>query len=238
MVSKVYGAYPLAVIFSGSLFDRALPIAPEEVFLTPGGSHGFRFWLPISALEEAPKLVGREAGVPELGANQGSVSSGAVHLSGRAAAFRSHLEDLFEDHVAPVFSLLEKRTGGDQRSMWSLLSTNIKTVYLRGRLEAYRRAFGIDEARAAVLERDETMIFREGAEGPFSHRDRNPLVQATRLFVPPEGLGEPMYLRTKCCLRYRIIVDGEAVPYCGSCPKINDEQRIRLLRELHAEERE
>ena len=213
MTGKLYSAFPVAVVFAAALFDRALPVDRNTVRIQPGGSHGFRFWIPEEALVAAPQLAADPAQRSEL--------------------LRDLLEELFERHVAAVWKGLAEHTGADLRSLWSLLSTNLATMFLRSEQEPYRSSLGITENRREQLRTDEELLFAQGAQGPFPQRSRNPLRQATRLFTPPAEVGPPIYLRTKCCLRYRIRVGGEAVPYCSTCPKISDNERLRLMKHPH-----
>ena len=215
MAAKLYGGFPVGVIFAASVFDIALPTDLSKIKVQLGGDHGFRFQLPVSAVHGAPHLE-----------------------TAREDRFAAHLAALFQDHVAPIFEALHATSNADRRSMWSLLSTNIKTLYLRGRMEPYRTRLQLTDHRLAQLKTDEDRIFTHGSAGPFPNWRRNPLVQPTRLFTPPPGLGEPTYLRTKCCLRYRIRVNGEHVPYCVNCPKISDQERLRILKTRPKEEME
>jgi ferric iron reductase protein FhuF len=148
----------------------------------------------------------------------------------RREALRRHLAGLFHDHVAPVWDRLSAETGADRRSMWSLLATNIATLFLWGGQEPYVSRLGITPELKERMNMDEALVFAHGDEGPFPGWSRNPLAQPTRLFTPPAELGPPLYLRTKCCLRYRLYADGEPVPYCSTCPKISDDERLRLMR--------
>jgi ferric iron reductase protein FhuF len=209
MTAKLYGTLAVATIFAAALFDRALPTDRSAVYLLPGGDHGFRFLMPNEAMDAAARF-------PE--------ETGA-----RRRALQRHLAGLFEGHLAPVWDRLAMDTGADHRSMWSLLSTNIATLFLWGRREPYVSRLGITAELRARMDQDEALVFAHGEDGPFPGWSRNPLVQPTRLFTPPAELGPPIFLRTKCCLRYRLRADGEHVPYCSTCPKISDEQRVRLM---------
>ena len=213
MTAKLYGTIAVAAIFAATLFDRLLPVDRRSVYLLPGGEHGFRFVIP-------PGDVAKAAGLP-------------ADAAARQEALRRHLERLFEGHIAPVWDLLAENSAADHRSMWSLLSTNTATMFLRGRQEPYRSSLRIRPELQRRMDADESLVFAHGPEGPFPGRDRNPLVQPTRLFTPPEGAGPPIYLRTKCCLRYRLRVAGEAVPYCSTCPKVSEHERLRLMQSAH-----
>lgn len=230
MAAKVYGSFPVGVVFAASVFDLALPTDLSTVGVRFGAGHGLRFVLPRSELDAAPLLATRGS---ESTVDEGR--TGHEAQAGGAPAFGDHMASLFEEHVQPVFEAIHLTTGADLRSMWSLLATNIKTMFLRVQMEPYRTHLELSQSRLEQLERDEAYIFAHGNAGPFSRRERNPLVQPTRRFTPPPELGEAMYLRTKCCLRYRIRVNGEHVPYCASCPKITDRERLEVLRRLQSD---
>ncbi|MFW5797769.1 MAG: hypothetical protein ACOCXE_04595 [Spirochaetota bacterium] len=209
MTAKLYGTVAVATVFAAALFDRALPIDRRMVYVLPGGDHGFRFLMADEAVTAAQRLQAKP-GV-------------------RREALLRHLAGLFHDHVAPVWDRLSAETAADQRSMWSLLSTNIATLFLWGRQEPYVSRLGITPELQERMNMDEALVFAHGDDGPFPSWPRNPLAQPTRLFTPPAELGPPIYLRTKCCLRYRLYADGEPVPYCSTCPKISDDERLRLM---------
>jgi ferric iron reductase protein FhuF len=215
MAAKLYGTIAVATIFAAVRFDRVLPVDRNDVYLLPGREHGFRFLMADEAVTAAPRLP-------------------AATSAARRESLQRHLERLFEDHVTPVWDQLAAHTGADHRSMWSLLSTNIATLFLWGRREPYISRFGITAELQERMQEDEALVFSHGDVGPFPLRSRNPLVQPTRLFTPPVELGPPLYLRTKCCLRYRLHADGERVPYCSTCPKISDHERLRLLQRVHS----
>ncbi|MFW5689918.1 MAG: hypothetical protein ACOC1U_10125 [Spirochaetota bacterium] len=207
LFAKSYSLVALSVLTAFSLSDLRLSARLEAVRLSVTAERGLRVLLRPEDDDTPP--------APE-----------AARRDGLAELLR----ELVAGNCASVFETIHRETGARMQTMWALLSTNIRNTYLR--VEQQAQALGIGERRLRVIADDRAVVF-----SPDALEGHNPLVQPTRLYVPETPGAEPTYLRNRCCLRYRISVDGERVPYCLTCPLISDRERERMIAEHHRSQR-
>lgn len=214
LFAKSYTLVALSALSAFSLSDVRLSVRLDEIRLRIRPEDGMR-------------VLMRGADGGALGAARDRVADAASDApahrgESRSDEFRARFRQLIEHNCEVIFTQIHRATGAEMRTMWALLSANVRNTYLR--IVQQAESLGIDEDRLALIEHDRDTIFVDE-----SLEARNPLRLPTRLYVPGVPGADPTYLRNRCCLRYRIEVGGEGVPYCLTCPLIADQERERMI---------
>lgn len=142
----------------------------------------------------------------------------ALSTQVRELHFKDYVQRV-QNHIEPLFQAIALYTRTNIKVMWALVSHNLQQLYIR--LEADQKQWRTTE-RLAILQRDRTVLFTPINGNRFAVKHR--------VFEHPDWHGPRFYLRKYCCLAYQINSGTEAHDYCMTCPKLNPEERMHLLK--------
>lgn len=127
-------------------------------------------------------------------------------------------QELLLEHLRQVFGAVSGYTGAKKKVMWSLVAHNLHTLYWH--LHTHRELWG-SEKRGLVISQDYRTLLQPERPDELSMRFRR--------YEHPHRQSPPFYLRTHCCLAYRIKTGPEAGEYCSTCPRLSPEERRLIL---------
>ncbi len=124
-----------------------------------------------------------------------------------------------QQHVGQLVAAVASHTGASVQIMWSLISHNVQMMYARIEQE---NAFVQSGRRRELIRLDRAAVFepKTGNKLAFKlRRFEHAMLQRI----------EPVLVRRYCCLAYKANRRGQSEGYCSTCPKISDEERVRML---------
>ncbi|GGF86671.1 hypothetical protein GCM10010912_34930 [Paenibacillus albidus] len=176
------------------------------------------FDTPMSLLPGTLRFRPTDGGAMQYEAEMAASGKFLVNDTGaRQACLAKYLEHLLE-HLRQVFLAVSSYTGAKEKVMWSLVSHNLRNLY--GRLHTDSGLWD-SEDRGRIISQDYNTLFQPEKPDELSMRFLR--------YEHPKLQGRPFYLRTYCCLAYRIRIGPDAEEYCSTCPKLSPEERWRLL---------
>ncbi|USK83729.1 IucA/IucC family C-terminal-domain containing protein [Peribacillus asahii] len=116
------------------------------------------------------------------------------------------LQELFSNHITPVWNMLKKISGISSAILWENLAVRINSVY-RKVLE--QEVTSIKKQRV-----DSDFHYLKGASGELFDLLENPISRFLKI-------GEELHIhpdRQTCCLYYQLKEDMEGIGYCTNCP--------------------
>ncbi|WP_340021587.1 (2Fe-2S)-binding protein [Paenibacillus sp. FSL K6-1096] len=122
------------------------------------------------------------------------------------------------EHLRQVFGAVSGYTGAKEKVMWSLVAHNLHTLYER--LHSHSELWD-SEKRDLIISQDYNTLLQPKKPDELSMRFRR--------YEHPQRQSPPFYLRTHCCLAYRVKTGPEAGEYCSTCPSLSPEERRLTL---------
>lgn len=176
------------------------------------------FDTPLSLRSGALRFRLTDAGTMRYEAEKAASGEFPVNdMTARQARLAGYQELLLE-HLRQVFGAVSGYTGAKEKAMWSLVAHNLHSLY--GRLHSHSELWD-SEKRGLIISQDYNTLLQPEKPDELSMRFRR--------YEHPQGQSPPFYLRTHCCLAYRIKTGPEAGEYCSTCPRLSPEERRLTL---------
>lgn len=143
-------------------------------------------------------------------------------VDSRPAWRQATMERFYKGTVRPVFESIAAAAEVNPAVIWSVLPTG---VYHR-----YDQMLRIAEhcSGLTLCIQDDFAYMTQEIKGEVFGRSRNPFAVTFNMIPSLKNQNELQRQKAGCCLYYR--TEGGA--YCYSCPRINDEQRKEIRKEL------
>lgn len=244
LFAKRYSVFAQAACAAFSLFDARLELDHHRVAIRVADEGAMRYAAQLASGEEPDNCPPRTTLAAGPGFSAPASSGGcdadlaysastdeiaveppvrpSFHEAGdeaRGAHARSFVQQLLE-HLHPVLRAVSMHTGAHLQVMWSLIAHNVFSLYAMLQTEP---GYWRNDQRLRLIGADWHAL---AAVEPFS--------EAFHRFEHLRWQGKPVYMRTCCCLAYTLHLDGgRGHGYCGTCPRLRPEERLRVLAGSH-----
>ncbi|WP_339253910.1 (2Fe-2S)-binding protein [Paenibacillus sp. FSL P2-0136] len=176
------------------------------------------FDTPLSLLPGALRFKLTDAGMMQYEAETAATDRWFDNSSKIRQACLAHYMDRLLAHLRQVLQAVSGYTGAKEKVMWSLIAHNLHNLY--GRLHTDKGLWD-SEDRGRIISQDYTALLQPEKPDELSMRFKS--------YEHPKLRGRSLYLRTHCCLAYRIRIGPDAGEYCSTCPKLSPEDRWNIL---------
>ncbi|MEH6948127.1 IucA/IucC family C-terminal-domain containing protein [Bacillus sp. JJ634] len=116
------------------------------------------------------------------------------------------LRELFSNHIAPIWNMLNKLSGIPSAILWENLSVRINSIY--------RKLLAQEIASIKKQRLYSDFNYLKGTSGELFDLLENPINRFLKI-------GEDLHIypyRQTCCLYYQLEEDSEGIGYCTNCP--------------------
>ena len=178
--------------YAVSVCDTALDLSLSNISIELYWKDGWN-WVSFKCGE--PKEIGWSSGPREKWREEG-------------------LTWFYRDQVRPLVESVSASSGTNLGLLWGQFPPGFHYYVDQFLKEAE------DEARRSIIE-DDYRFLTQGLNGAVFGRKRNPFDVKVRWIDNPWNPGQPMRMKTSCCMFYRT----EGGTMCYACPKMTDAER-------------